>query len=50
MKLTEVDVIKLKLFEIIANNSDKLCDDGKCTTAIEVADNVRKVYRKLFLS
>lgn len=50
MKLTEVDVIKLKLFEIIANNSDKLCDEGRYMSPRCVADHVKEVYDKLFKS
>ena len=40
--------IKLKLFEIIANNSSDLCDSGEYMPPLAVAENVKDVYNSLF--
>lgn len=40
--------IKLKLFEIIANNSEKLTQTGYYMTPDTVAKNVEAVYYRLF--
>ena len=47
MIMTEEE-IKLKLFEVIANNSSNLCDKGRYMTPRNVARHANEVYNDLF--
>ena len=40
--------IKLRLFESIATNSEKLCDSGRYMPPLSVARHVNEVYNYLF--
>ena len=47
--LTHEEEIKLRLFESIAANSEKLHDKGYYMSPTNVAANVNTVYNKLFV-
>ena len=40
--------LKLKLFESIVANADKLCDKGKYMTPLDVAQNTMEVFNYLY--
>lgn len=46
--LTHEEEIKVRLFQIIANNADKLCDSKHYLTPQNVAASVNNAYDKLF--
>ena len=46
--LTHEEEIKLRLFESIAANAEKLHDRGYYMSPSNVAENVNNVYNKLF--
>ena len=46
--MTQEEIIKVKLFEIIANNSRDLCNRGEYMTPLSVAIHVNDVYKYLF--
>lgn len=46
--LTHEEEIKVRLFESIADNIDKLCDSKHYFTPVGVAELVNDVYDKLF--
>ena len=46
--LTHEEEIKVRLFQSIADNADKLCDSGYYFTPVGVAEIVNDVYDKLF--
>ena len=46
--LTHEEEIKVRLFQSIANNADKLCDTNKYFSPINVAAQVNRVYDELF--
>ena len=39
--------VKTRIFEAIANNSDKLCDRGRYMNPINVANHTNEVYKIL---
>lgn len=46
--ITQEEIIKVKLFEIIANNSRDLCNRDKYMPPLSVAAHVNDVYKYLF--
>ena len=46
--LTNEEEIKVRLFQSIADNADKLCDTNKYFLPVNVASHVNKVYDELF--
>lgn len=40
-------VAKIRIFEAIANNCDKLCDRGRYMNPINVANHTNEVYKLL---
>ena len=46
--LTHEEEIKIKLFQSIADNADKLCDTSHYLTPVNVATQVNDVYDELF--
>ena len=46
--LTHEEEIKVRLFQSIASNADKLCDTEHYFTPVNVAEHVNDVYDELF--
>lgn len=46
--LTHEEEIKIKLFQSIADNADKLCDTSHYFTPVNVAIHLNNVYDELF--
>lgn len=46
--LTHEEEIKVRLFQSIADNADKLCDSHHYFKPVNVATNVNAVYNELF--
>lgn len=46
--LTHEEEIKVRLFQSIADNADKLCDTNHYFSPVNVAAHVNMVYNELF--